>query len=68
MLNLASNTLLVREAYLEADSGQARMTIYNPRVYNIRPCPYCETEMYGMPGGRDAVCNNCGFKEPCCGD
>jgi hypothetical protein len=41
----------------------------NPkRIYNIRPCPQCSHAMYGMPGGHDAHCANCGYKDPCCGD
>ena len=29
-------------------------------------CPVCKTPMGDMPGSRDAVCKNCGFKDPCC--
>jgi len=29
-------------------------------------CPVCK-EMIGIiPGSRDAVCHNCGYKDPCC--
>lgn len=36
---------------------------------NIHRCPSCRMfSLKGMPGGRDAICKNCGFKEPCCGD
>ncbi|MBP7832380.1 MAG: hypothetical protein KA035_01270 [Candidatus Levybacteria bacterium] len=33
-----------------------------PRQY----CPVCETVIGAFPGGRDATCKNCGFKDPCC--
>ncbi len=35
----------------------------------IRECPECGyTTIKGMPGGRDAICTNCGYKDPCCYD
>ncbi len=40
----------------------------NPRVYNLRSCPLCGQTIFGMPGGRDAQCEQCGFKDPCCSD
>lgn len=29
-------------------------------------CPLCKEEIGLMPGSRDAVCHNCGYKDPCC--
>lgn len=29
-------------------------------------CPVCKVIMGDMPGTRDAVCKNCGYKDPCC--
>lgn len=29
-------------------------------------CPVCKKEIGLMPGSRDAVCHNCGYKDPCC--
>jgi hypothetical protein len=29
-------------------------------------CPVCKTPMGLMPGSRDAICQNCGYKDPCC--
>ena len=29
-------------------------------------CPVCKEEIGLMPGSRDAVCHNCGYKDPCC--
>lgn len=46
--------------------AQESTLVISSRVHNIRPCPNCETDMYGMPGGRDAHCANCGYKDPCC--
>lgn len=42
--------------------------LLHPRRYNPRPCPQCGETMFGMPGGRDAHCSACGFKDPCCSD
>ena len=35
---------------------------------NLRPqkCPQCGYSMGDMPGSRDAYCQNCGYKDPCC--
>lgn len=34
-----------------------------------RECPMCGlSTIHGMPGGRDATCLNCGYKDPCCYD
>jgi hypothetical protein len=32
----------------------------------IAPCPQCGFEMIAIRGSRDAVCQNCGFKDSCC--
>jgi hypothetical protein len=32
----------------------------------IAPCPQCGFEMNAIRGSRDAVCQNCGFKDSCC--
>lgn len=29
-------------------------------------CPVCKEHIGLMPGSRDAVCHNCGYKDPCC--
>ncbi len=36
---------------------------------DTRNCPECgQKTIKGMPGGRDATCTNCGYKDPCCYD
>jgi ribosomal protein S27AE len=41
----------------------------NSKNDNVRECPECGfTTIKGMPGGRDATCGNCGYKDPCCYD
>lgn len=36
---------------------------------NKRECPECGMmSIRGMPGGREATCKNCGYKDPCCYD
>jgi hypothetical protein len=32
----------------------------------VQPCLVCGKFMGDMPGTRDAVCKNCGYKDPCC--
>ncbi|MGB9883214.1 MAG: hypothetical protein ACPLRN_01725 [Microgenomates group bacterium] len=32
----------------------------------IQNCPLCGKIISAMPGTRDAICKNCGFKDPCC--
>jgi len=29
-------------------------------------CPQCGTIMLAIAGAKKAVCQNCGYKEPCC--
>jgi len=29
-------------------------------------CPECKAPISDMPGTRDAICKNCGYKDPCC--
>ncbi len=29
-------------------------------------CPICGNIIGIMPGSADAICKNCGFKDPCC--
>lgn len=40
----------------------------NLNKYNIpiQSCPLCGKIISAMPGTRDAICGNCGFKDPCC--
>lgn len=41
----------------------------NENRENLRSCPECgKISLKGMPGGRDSVCYNCGYKDPCCYD
>ncbi len=50
------------QSKLQSDELQSRKD-------NIRECPECGfTTIKGMPGGRDATCTNCGYKDPCCYD
>jgi hypothetical protein len=35
-------------------------------MLRVQSCPLCDAPMGDMPGMRDAVCHNCGFKDPCC--
>lgn len=39
---------------------------YQNSKLRTQPCPACSTEMGDMPGSRDAYCQNCGYKDPCC--
>lgn len=33
---------------------------------STQECLECGHEMGDMPGSRDAYCQNCGYKDPCC--
>lgn len=35
-------------------------------IIPLQSCPNCGAEIGAMAGGRDAVCKNCGYKDPCC--
>jgi len=32
----------------------------------LQNCPLCGEKISALPGTRDAICKNCGFKDPCC--
>ena len=38
----------------------------NMRKMLVRPCPNCEEKIGIVAGSRDAICKNCGYKDPCC--
>lgn len=31
-----------------------------------RPCPICNFPIGKVAGTKEAICKNCGFKDPCC--
>jgi hypothetical protein len=31
-----------------------------------QPCPVCGFPMVAIAGSKQAICRNCGYKEPCC--
>jgi predicted RNA-binding Zn-ribbon protein involved in translation (DUF1610 family) len=33
---------------------------------DTQSCPICDNEIGIVAGGKDAICTNCGFKDPCC--
>ena len=33
---------------------------------HVQLCPVCKSPMSDMPGTPDAICKNCGYKDPCC--
>lgn len=40
--------------------------VFVDKSLSVQLCPLCKKEIGIMPGGRDAVCHNCGYKDPCC--
>jgi len=34
--------------------------------FPLQNCPLCGKKISALPGTRDAICKNCGFKDPCC--
>ncbi|GIW63402.1 MAG: hypothetical protein KatS3mg091_204 [Patescibacteria group bacterium] len=39
---------------------------YKGKHIPLQRCPVCSSFISALPGTRDAVCKNCGFKDPCC--
>lgn len=39
---------------------------YNVKVPPTQECPNCGALMLAVAGRKDAICNHCGYKEPCC--
>ncbi len=35
-------------------------------VSNKQDCPVCGNKIGIVAGSKDAICANCGFKDPCC--
>lgn len=33
---------------------------------NKQDCPVCGDKIGIVAGSKDAICTNCGFKDPCC--
>jgi len=33
---------------------------------NTQKCPVCGNKIGIVAGSKDAICTNCGFKDPCC--
>jgi transposase len=38
----------------------------NQYVIPTQNCPLCGNIISALPGTRDAICQNCGYKDPCC--
>ncbi|MBI4136876.1 hypothetical protein HY469_02325 [Candidatus Roizmanbacteria bacterium] len=37
------------------------------RAYRpVQFCPVCSEVIGALAGSRDAICKNCGYKDPCC--
>jgi ribosomal protein S14 len=37
-----------------------------PKKKETQPCPNCGEPIGVLSGSFDAICKNCGFKDPCC--
>ena len=33
---------------------------------DYEPCPRCGYPLLAIAGSKQAICKNCGYKEPCC--
>lgn len=40
--------------------------VYSGTQLLYQLCITCKTPVGIIPGSRDAICNNCGYKDPCC--
>jgi len=36
------------------------------RLHDKQDCPICENKIGIVAGSKEAICTNCGFKDPCC--
>ena len=36
------------------------------RIKEFQECPQCGYEIGSVAGSKEAVCRNCGYKDPCC--
>ena len=36
------------------------------RAVPTEPCPVCGFPIAAIAGSKQAICQNCGYKEPCC--
>lgn len=45
---------------LQFDDGET------PHELPTQPCPNCGELIGVLAGSKDAICQNCGFKDPCC--
>lgn len=48
---------------MSSDNATQKTSEY---ILRTQQCPVCKTPIGDMPGTRDAICHNCGFKDPCC--
>lgn len=47
------------------DSNDSRIVILD-QSDDTQPCPQCNYPIGVLAGSNDAICKNCGFKDPCC--
>lgn len=40
--------------------------IMRKKIDNTQNCPVCGHKIGNVAGSKDAICTNCGFKDPCC--
>jgi len=49
----------------EVDREEAREQL-ETRAVPTEPCPVCGFPIAAIAGSKQAICQNCGYKEPCC--
>lgn len=42
------------------------MTTKTSSLPETQPCPQCSNPIGVIAGTKEAICINCGFKDPCC--
>lgn len=49
-----------------AQSTQEDQPPLRAQPQRVQSCPQCGYAMSDLKGGREAICQNCGFKDSCC--
>jgi predicted RNA-binding Zn-ribbon protein involved in translation (DUF1610 family) len=51
---------------MQSDASEKRKLIIRKIQKPSQPCPQCGFLIGIIAGSKEAICKNCGFKDPCC--
>lgn len=49
-----------------APSKPDSQPVSHPQSNNFQPCLQCGSPIGVIAGSKEAICGNCGYKDPCC--